>query len=825
MVQRRKKSKWLLITTVLMIGLFFSLAAIYQYRTSLLVAIFNQWGNEYDVSIKGLDQLKLNSNGLSLLNLSIIQGKSSVELTNVDLVWSNWNEIGSIKVEQGTVVFDRSSIEQLKSSQSATSTSTIDWQMLPSLTIDRLEISLTSFEPNNFPPGLNNITVKDLSFDRLNQPMIQAEISVILLKPELQPHQPITLSANFSNHQWQGTLEFELAQYFELIKPMVRGSLQSLTLNGPSLVRFKLAKNNLDFTLAIPQFKLFSDNQLLVPSLDIQATSTLTWSPMELGPILLTLTQHQPLEMSTSTCLKLTALISVNSAVCDSELLKLPSDIQLSSPLKGRVDFDLKQPQQWQAKFENNALELSNDTDRVDIRLLDNLITPRKTQLNFLLSATSTRWPMANKMTVNARGQVNLEQQIILNIAELRFKALDLVGDDYKVKTLAFTSAKPFNIVVDNGELKPLVIEGTSSMADSEFKSLNLTAVTGKHIASYQQQKLQVDSSWLVDGVRLQSQDTVDMTKNNIFQLAGKWQLPSQALASLLKINSPVATLIPPELVLDPTLSGGITYQLTFEHNRLTNAQATSTGNIAQFNATYNDVIMSDIRGDWQCKMQLTSQFSADCQLQTQINEVDAGLVLSKVNANYRFYTEQGKSTLEVKQLNGQIFSGLFELTPFLITDFDNVDFTVKLKNIKLGQIVELQNQPGIKVTGLLKGTLPLRYSAQGFTVDQGIIESQNAGGHIEIKNNPTINQLRLSQPQLIFVLDALEDLTYSKLSSSINYQSDGWADIKVSIHGTNPDIERPIEFNYSHQENLLQLMKSLQIGDQISKQLEKIAD
>ncbi|NRA84974.1 MAG: YdbH domain-containing protein, partial [Gammaproteobacteria bacterium] len=556
-----------------------------------------------------------------------------------------------------------------------------------------------------------------------------------------------------------------------------------------------------------------------------QANSTLTLSPIDLGPISFKLTQQLPLEVSTSSCLKFTALIAVNSAVCASELLKLPSVIQLSFPLKGRVDFDLKQPLQWQAKFENNGLELSNDTERVDIRLLGNQITPRKTQLNFLLSATSTRWPMANQMTVNARGQVNLEQQIILNIAELRFKALDVVGDDYKVKTLAFTSAKPFNIVVDSGELKPLVIEGTSSMADSEFKSLKLTTVTGKHIASYQQKKLQVDSSWIVDGVRLQSQDTADMTKNNILQLAGKWQLPAQALASLLKINSPVAKLITPELVLDPTLSGDMTYQLNFEQNRLTNAQATSTGNVAQFNATYNDVIMSDIRGDWQCEMQLTSQFSADCQLESRVNEIDAGIVLSKVNANYRFYTELGKSKLEVKKLNGQIFSGLFELTPLLVTDFDKVDFIVKLKNIKLGEIIELQNQPGIKVTGLLKGILPLQYSAQGFTVDQGIIESQNAGGHIEIKNNPTINQLRLSQPQLIFVLDALEDLTYSKLSSSINYQSDGWADIKVSIHGSNPDIERPIEFNYSHQENLLQLMKSLQIGDQISKQLEKIAD
>ncbi|AZG73657.1 hypothetical protein EGC82_13320 [Shewanella livingstonensis] len=93
--------------------------------------------------------------------------------------------------------------------------------------------------------------------------------------------------------------------------------------------------------------------------------------------------------------------------------------------------------------------------------------------------------------------------------------------------------------------------------------------------------------------------------------------------------------------------------------------------------------------------------------------------------------------------------------------------------------------------------------------------------GLIEVAGNPAIDQLELSQPYLGLVFTALEHLNYSELSSSFDMTTNGDAVINLSVKGNSRGIERPVHLNYTHQENLMQLYKSTQIGVQLQNKIE----
>jgi len=203
---------------------------------------------------------------------------------------------------------------------------------------------------------------------------------------------------------------------------------------------------------------------------------------------------------------------------------------------------------------------------------------------------------------------------------------------------------------------------------------------------------------------------------------------------------------------------------------------------------------------------------------------LDVGLALSNIEFKTKFSQHDQQTKLEVISSSGELLGGTLDFGAIDVSNLDEIEATLALKNISLAALVELQQQPGISVTGRLNGQLPIRIVNKKVSISGGRLANDASGGVIQIKDNQAVNQLRLSQPQLVFVWDALENLHYSELSSDIDYKADGSAIIKVAIRGRNPAFERPIEFNYSHQENILQLLRSLRIGDEISQQIENIA-
>ncbi|HBS14009.1 MAG TPA: C4-dicarboxylate ABC transporter, partial [Alcanivorax sp.] len=66
--------------------------------------------------------------------------------------------------------------------------------------------------------------------------------------------------------------------------------------------------------------------------------------------------------------------------------------------------------------------------------------------------------------------------------------------------------------------------------------------------------------------------------------------------------------------------------------------------------------------------------------------------------------------------------------------------------------------------------------------------------------------------------LEALNPLRVERFSAQVDMADDGWLDAAVHIRGTNPQRNGlPVVFNYTHKENVLELLRSLRIGERIT--------
>ena len=79
-------------------------------------------------------------------------------------------------------------------------------------------------------------------------------------------------------------------------------------------------------------------------------------------------------------------------------------------------------------------------------------------------------------------------------------------------------------------------------------------------------------------------------------------------------------------------------------------------------------------------------------------------------------------------------------------------------------------------------------------------------------------------QQGLAFALEALSDFHFNALDATVNYTPDGELDVGLALKGSNPAVERgrPIHYNLNVSQNLLMLLRSLQLGSQLSERVEQ---
>lgn len=207
---------------------------------------------------------------------------------------------------------------------------------------------------------------------------------------------------------------------------------------------------------------------------------------------------------------------------------------------------------------------------------------------------------------------------------------------------------------------------------------------------------------------------------------------------------------------------------------------------------------------------------------QLKIQQANPGLPIGPVEARARYsaplaFADQGQ--LQVNLARTELMGGQVTLTPgqWNLTDGNQL-FPIQIRGLELQQLFALYPAEGLAGSGTLDGDLPMRLGDNGIEIEQGQVAARQPGGRLQFSSEK-IKALGRSNPAMQLVTRSLEDFRFTTLNSSVDYDQHGQLTLGMRLEGQNPAIEngRPIHFNINLEEDIPNLLASLQLTDRVN--------
>ncbi|MCS6098989.1 YdbH domain-containing protein [Shewanella baltica] len=378
---------------------------------------------------------------------------------------------------------------------------------------------------------------------------------------------------------------------------------------------------------------------------------------------------------------------------------------------------------------------------------------------------------------------------------------------------------------------------------------LKLDKLTLAQSLNWKNNTLFGDEHWKVGTVELQSQHKLNLaTASKPLVLTGQWVVDTSMTEALSLLNQ--TQPLPAELNVTGHNQLQAQFNLTQQRDQ-TQFAMQITQSMTELEGFYKDTTFEGGKLQAQCeftwgqshkKQQDKGYFSSlsklNCpQTLMTFNLFDPGFPLTDIEVEADIALGKDAEKLPdnwIQQLTGlsdtdvsmtakgKVLSGQFLLPEFNLKLQDKSHAYLLLQAMSLEEVLRIQPQIGVYADGIFDGVLPVDLINGKVSITGGQLAARAPGGLIAISGNPAVEQMRQSQPYLDFVFSTLEHLQYSQLSSSFDMDQAGDAKLLVEVKGRSQGVERPIHLNYSHEENMLQLFRSLQIGNDLQDRIEK---
>lgn len=357
------------------------------------------------------------------------------------------------------------------------------------------------------------------------------------------------------------------------------------------------------------------------------------------------------------------------------------------------------------------------------------------------------------------------------------------------------------------------------------------------------------DEQWQVGNVQLQSHHQLQFANANLpLLLTGQWVVDTSMTEALSLLNQ--TQPLPTEFNMTGHNQLQAQFKLTHQPEQ-TQFAMQITQSMTELEGFYKDTLFEGGKLQAQCEFTWGQSYkmphaSCDFNMLSRLNcpqtimtfkLFDPGFPLTDIEVNADIILDRdterlpdnwlqqvtGLSDTDVSMTaKGNVLSGQFLLPDFNLKLQDKSHAYLLLQGMDLEEVLRIQPQIGVYANGIFDGVLPVDLVDGKVSISGGQLAARAPGGLIAISGNPAVDQMRQSQPYLDFVFSALEHLAYSQLSSSFDMDNTGDAALLVEVKGRSQGIERPIHLNYSHEENMLQLFRSLQIGNDLQDRIEK---
>jgi hypothetical protein len=207
-----------------------------------------------------------------------------------------------------------------------------------------------------------------------------------------------------------------------------------------------------------------------------------------------------------------------------------------------------------------------------------------------------------------------------------------------------------------------------------------------------------------------------------------------------------------------------------------------------------------------------------DDQQQVDIQNLFVGIPIQalKVEAKYN----AGEPV--VQHFKARLLGGRLDFDDFKLNAPSQT--LLNLSGISLPEVLKYSAYPEIQTQGILDGMLPLMLTDKGVEISEGLIFARPPGGYIKVPENTVIKAMGRGNPAFSFTMQLLSNFQFDTMQGIIGYTDDGESDLKIEINGISPTVSgtQPINFNYSHNENILKLLQSLRFNEQLERDIKE---
>ncbi len=210
-----------------------------------------------------------------------------------------------------------------------------------------------------------------------------------------------------------------------------------------------------------------------------------------------------------------------------------------------------------------------------------------------------------------------------------------------------------------------------------------------------------------------------------------------------------------------------------------------------------------------------------------RVGHLNAGVRVDGIDARVRLMPSPSleQTIWTVASFEARLFGGDARLeAPFAVrVPITATAFNLVLSDWQLSEIFALYADHGLSGSGVLSGRLPVLLGPEGLTIQGGELASQQPGGTIVYDGGAAGNAVASGNQQLDIALRLLRNFQYDTLAARASFVPSGDLMLGLNLAGRNPDEfgGQAVNFNINVEENLFNLLRALQLTDDVIRRLE----
>jgi hypothetical protein len=219
----------------------------------------------------------------------------------------------------------------------------------------------------------------------------------------------------------------------------------------------------------------------------------------------------------------------------------------------------------------------------------------------------------------------------------------------------------------------------------------------------------------------------------------------------------------------------------------------------------------------------MTLDWQADPSLSPatiEVDLIDIGFPIRDLRS--RFTADIDGPAVDVESVAMTALGGTVTVDPFrfdLVADTN--ELMLRAREIQLPLMVGLADLEAVNISGSVSGDIPVTISNGKITINDGYLENDPPGGVIRYGAAAGVVD---EGSQLGIVSRTLSNFEFDVLTSDVNYTDNGDLELQMRLTGINPDVDpnQPVILNLSVENNVPQMLRSLQATRSIEDILEK---